>query len=179
MHKRKYTREQLEFYFKKLMNDIKKVPREEDLEIYEGYPSVKAYVDRFGSWKKTVELFANFDLAKRQCLNCKKILIKDKKTRKFCSKACAQEYYQKKTSRTLRNADDKIKQHLSHKCAICGFDTIVEIHVIDGKESRTRFAHAVKNNNFTNIILLCPNHHQMVHKKLATLIIDGNHVRLT
>ena len=85
MHKRKYTKEQLEFYFKKLMGELKRVPREEDVNNKLGYPSIKSYSERFGSWQNAVNLFANFDLAKRKCLHCGKVLIKKKKTQKFCS----------------------------------------------------------------------------------------------
>jgi hypothetical protein len=65
MHKRKYTKEQLEFYFKKLMDEVHRVPREEDIGKKDNYPSVKSYADRFGSWQNAVNMFANFDLAKR------------------------------------------------------------------------------------------------------------------
>ena len=89
MHKRKYTREQLEFYFKKLMEKLRRIPREEDMEKAKGYPSVTVYVERFGSWQQAVELFANFELAKAKCRNCGKSFIKTMKTQKFCSEKCA------------------------------------------------------------------------------------------
>lgn len=43
---------------------------------------------------------------------------------------------------------------LPKKCEICNFDKIVEVHHID--EDRT-------NNKIDNLIILCPNHHQMYH----------------
>lgn len=170
MHKRKYTREQLEFYFKKLMEELHRVPREEDLGKKEGYPSVKAYADRFGSWQNAVNMFANFDLAKRKCLNCGKILIKKKKTQKFCSEACSRAYYQKKTTTYTRSIEKNIKSILDSKCFVCDFDAITEIHCLDNKkESIGKILKAYNKKEMHDYVLLCPNHHMMVHNKMATL----------
>jgi len=40
------------------------------------------------------------------------------------------------------------------KCAVCGFDEIVSVHHIDENHS---------NNDVSNLIPLCPNHHAMCH----------------
>jgi hypothetical protein len=170
MHKRKYTREQLEFYFKKLMDKLKKIPREEDMAKAKDMPSVKAYVDRFGSWENAVKMFANFELAKKKCLNCGKILIKRKKTQKFCSNKCSREFYMKKQTTYTHPIDRKIKSLLDDNCFVCGFHKIVEIHALDNKkESKNKILRAFNNKDMTDYVLLCPNHHQMINKKLARL----------
>lgn len=170
MHKRKYTREQLEFYFKKLMDKIKKVPREEDLDKAKGFPSVKAYVDRFGSWQNAVDMFANKDLSKRKCLNCGNTFIRHMKTMKFCSKKCQLTYYSKKSTSYTKAIDKKIKQILGETCLICDFPYMLEIHCIDNKkESNSKILKAYNKKNLHDYILLCPNHHMMLHKKLAKL----------
>ena len=54
------------------------------------------------------------------------------------------------------------------KCVVCGFDKVVAIHHIDENK---------KNNDPTNLIPLCPNHHEMVHnnnwkQEVVPFIID-------
>jgi len=170
MHKRKYTKEQLEFYFKKLMGELRRVPREEDINKKKEYPSVKAYSDRFGSWQNAVNMFANFDLAKRKCLQCSSILIKKKKTQKFCSDKCAKTYYQKKTTNYTKNIEKNIKTILDNKCFVCDFEKITEIHCLDNKkESKNKILKAYNKKSMNEYVLLCPNHHLMIHRKLAEL----------
>jgi hypothetical protein len=175
MHKRKYTKEQLEFYFKKLMNELHRVPREEDISQKEGYPSVKAYSDRFGSWQNAVNMFANFDLSKRKCVNCGKVLIKKKKTHKFCSAVCAKEYYQKKATKYTKNIEKNIKAILDNKCFVCDFSAITEVHCLDNKkESTSKILKAYNKKSMHEYVLLCPNHHLMTHRKLAELKYRNN-----
>lgn len=42
------------------------------------------------------------------------------------------------------------------KCAVCGFDKVVDVHHIDKNHN---------NNSIENLIPLCPNHHKMTHTK--------------
>jgi hypothetical protein len=157
------------------MDELHRVPREEDISKYEGYPSVKAYADRFGSWQNAVNMFANFDLSKRKCLNCGNILIKKKKTQKFCSDKCAREYYQRKATKYTRSIEKNIKSILDNKCFVCEFETITEIHCLDNKtESNNKILKAYNKKEMHNYVLLCPNHHLMVHRKLATLKYRAN-----
>lgn len=170
MHKRKYTKEQLEFYFKKLMDKIKKIPREEDLEKTKGYPSVQAYVDRFGSWQNAVDLFGNKKLSERKCLNCGKLFIRTKKTNKFCSKKCQSTHYLKKSTNYSKAVDKKLKEILGSTCIVCDFMYLLEIHSLDNKkESNSKILKAYNKKNLHDFVLLCPNHHLMVHNKLAKL----------
>ena len=176
MHKRKYTREQLEFYFKRLMNKLKRIPREEDLEKAKDSPSVKAYTDRFGSWQKAVDMFANLELGKRKCLNCGKIFMRKKKTQKFCSKKCQLEYHARKSTTYTKAIDRKIKKMLGESCFICDFPHLLEIHCIDGKESISKILKAYNKKDLHEFLLLCPNHHRMVHNKLAKLYRKNDEV---
>jgi hypothetical protein len=177
MHKRKYTKEQLEFYFKKLMDKHNKIPREEDMAKAKNMPSVKAYVDRFGSWENAVKLFANFDLAKKKCLNCGKTLIRRKKTQKFCSDKCANLYHVKKLTKYTKSTESKLKDLLGGKCFVCDFDRIVEIHSLDNKkETKAKILRAHSKKDMTEYVLLCPNHHLMVHKKIAKTLHKNGEV---
>jgi hypothetical protein len=115
-------------------------------------------------------MFANFDLAKRKCKHCGNMLIKKMKTQKFCSDECQKKHQQKKNTTYTKNIEKNIKTILGNKCFLCDFDTIVEIHCLDGKTETThKILQAYNKKNMHEYVLLCPNHHQMIHQKLATL----------
>ncbi len=152
------------------MEELHKVPREEDLSKKENYPSVKSYVDRFGSWQNAVNMFANFDLAKRKCMQCGKILIKKKKTHKFCSDECSRKFYQKKFTKYTKTIEKNIKSILDNKCFVCDFEPITQIHCLDNKkESNRKILTAYNKREMHDYVLLCPNHHMMLHQKMARL----------
>ena len=44
--------------------------------------------------------------------------------------------------------------NITKRCAVCGFNKIVDLHHLDGNR---------KNNSDPNLIGLCPNHHKMFH----------------
>lgn len=80
---------------------------------------------------------------------------------KFCSRSCAnnrQQWWNNNATyyRTIA------LQHHDEKCVVCGFDKIVAIHHIDENK---------QNNSPSNLIPLCPNHHEMVHSKWKDEII--------
>lgn len=79
----------------------------------------------------------------------------------FCSVSCShnrQEWWNDNAKRYKTVA----LQHHKHKCVICGFDKVVAIHHID--ENR-------QNNAPSNLIPLCPNHHEMYHSKWKNEIL--------
>jgi len=79
----------------------------------------------------------------------------------FCSRGCAnnrQTWWNDNATHYKTIA----LQHHAHECIVCGFDKIVAIHHIDENK---------QNNNFTNLIPLCPNHHEMVHSKWKNEVI--------
>ena len=74
---------------------------------------------------------------------------------KYCSRSCANNRQSWWDDNIRHYRTIAFKSH-NPKCAVCGFDKIVAIHHID--ENR-------KNNNPSNLIPLCPNHHEMYHSK--------------
>lgn len=73
----------------------------------------------------------------------------------YCSRSCANNR-QLWWNENATHYKTIALRHWEHSCAICGFDKIVAIHHIDMQKS---------NNDPTNLIPLCPNHHEMVHSK--------------
>ena len=74
-------------------------------------------------------------------------------------KNCANKflYYdgiKKHNYRKWHNIDLELYNNLTQKCAVCGFDKIVDLHHLDRNH---------KNSSETNLIGLCPNHHKMIH----------------
>lgn len=73
----------------------------------------------------------------------------------FCSRSCANN----RTEWWKDNATDYRTiafRHYKKECAICGFDKIVAVHHRDEDRS---------NNQISNLVPLCPNHHEMIHCK--------------
>ncbi len=138
---------------------------------------------------KVDRLFGPITDHTKKCQCCSKDFLftgrlktKQYENAKFCSRSCANN----RTTWWKDNATHyrTIAFH-NHKkeCVVCGFDKIVAVHHIDENK---------KNNNLSNLIPLCPNHHEMVHSKwkdeVAPFIaewqeqwavgIDGNTVAL-
>ena len=80
---------------------------------------------------------------------------------RFCSISCAnhrgvgKEWENTHSSRNL-GYRKKCFTEWEHKCVLCGYDKIVDVHHIDENK---------KNNDITNLIPLCPNHHMELHHK--------------
>lgn len=70
------------------------------------------------------------------------------------------------------NISQDLYKKITEKCYICGFETIVELHHLDGKK---------ENNSEDNMVGLCPNHHKMIHNyKFRDKIFEEiNNKRLT
>lgn len=52
------------------------------------------------------------------------------------------------------NIDLETYKKITQKCAICGFEKIIDLHHLDCNK---------ENNSLNNLIGLCPNHHKMIH----------------
>jgi len=52
---RKYTKEQLIFYLKKLAKELKKTPTIKNINKKKKYPSSSTYTKRFGSWNNSLK----------------------------------------------------------------------------------------------------------------------------
>ena len=106
---------------------------------------------------------------KKVCERCKSeyIFVGREKTKvfeksRFCCRSCANyrgtglEWEQTHKSRSLTSYRTICFLEWKQCCSICGFDEIVSVHHIDENHN---------NNDITNLIPLCPNHHHMVHSK--------------
>ena len=80
---------------------------------------------------------------------------------KFCSRSCANNRQAWWNNNSTRYRTIALQNH-SAECVVCGFDKIVAIHHIDENK---------KNNAPSNLIPLCPNHHEMVHSKWKSEVI--------
>jgi hypothetical protein len=62
----------------------------------------------------------------------------------------------------------KAIEHYGSFCELCGWKEYIqalEVHHIDKNR---------KNGDLTNLIVLCPNHHTILHLKLGLLVIEGS-----
>ena len=92
-----------------------------------------------------------------------RINTKAYKHAKFCSRSCANN----RTAWWKINATQYRTicfNHHEKQCVICGEEKIVEVHHLD---------HDKANNNPSNLIPLCPTHHQYWHSKFKSLIEDA------
>jgi hypothetical protein len=118
---------------------------------------------------------ARITKVKCNCGYCGKELLKSpaeiKKSKSgfmFCNKSCACSYNNtairsgennpnwKDGTYKTQNYSKVAFRNYQHKCSICGFDepSCLEVHHID--KDRT-------NDNLNNLIILCANHHNMIH----------------
>ena len=92
--------------------------------------------------------------------------IKNYRCGTTCSHACANTHFRSKEDNPGWRKDSYRSTcflHHDKKCAICGESNIVAVHHFD--ENRT-------NNEPSNLIPLCPTHHQYMHSQFRVLIID-------
>lgn len=105
------------------------------------------------------------------CPVCNKEFWVSKKGRESnrvcCSHACANTFFRsgKNNPTFLKNPRYTTKCFLDHKkeCIICGEQNIVAVHHFDENHN---------NNEISNLIPLCPTHHQYMHSKFKELILD-------
>ena len=57
-------------------------------------------------------------------------------------------------ARKSNNINLQTYRKITKECVICGFNKIVDLHLIDGNKQNT---------SPKNLIGLCPNHHRMIH----------------
>jgi len=126
----------------------------------ETYKKIKLVMDqRSNSTLGALKLFevtcancqSNFNVKERE----KQFPLKEKY---FCCRSCAnsrQDWWDSENN-PLRSQGYRAIASKNHelKCVVCDFDSIVDIHHIDENH---------KNNDPTNLVCLCPNHHRMYH----------------
>lgn len=105
-----------------------------------------------------------YDQAREKtCLNCGKEFTARMLTQKYCSVGCGAEY--REQFRISRKEIYKIRDELG-ACEVCGFSEVVVAHHIRPLPMVERKEEAETWNNAENIVILCPNHHLMVHRGL-------------
>lgn len=112
--------------------------------------------------EKYDRMFGPVEKHKKLCVCCGNSFVyvgrlktKGYEAAKFCNRSCANNRKVWWKSNAIHYKTIALQNH-EHKCIICGFDKIVAIHHIDENK---------KNNLPSNLIPLCPNHHEMVHSK--------------
>lgn len=112
-------------------------------------------INKFGDYKK-------FDVI---CNECNTIFIVEEryklfpsKEKYFCSRNCANSVggKAKREKYGLTGYVSIAKQFYEEKCIVCGYDELVDVHHINGDRN---------NNEATNLVFLCPNHHYLLHRK--------------
>jgi predicted nucleic acid-binding Zn ribbon protein len=99
----------------------------------------------------------------KECVVCSKP-IKNWKTGYTCSNACSNKHFRSGENNGNWKQDAyRTTCFAKHekKCVVCGEQNIVEVHHLD---------HNDKNNDPSNLIPLCPTHHQYWHSKFKYLI---------
>ncbi len=74
---------------------------------------------------------------------------------KFCNISCANNRQSWWNNNAKNYRTIAFNKH-PRQCSICGFNKIVVVHHIDENKD---------NNHYSNLIPLCPNHHEMFHSK--------------
>jgi len=110
------------------------------------------------------EKFCNLNPANKKCCPvCDKIMKNYKN--KTCSTGCYNRLYRSGENNPNWKSDSYRTTCFAYhekKCIICGENKIVAVHHLD--ENR-------KNNNPSNLIPLCPTHHQYCHSRYSGEII--------
>lgn len=76
-----------------------------------------------------------------------------------------------KYAQIRKSAGEKMRRlGVAYRCALCGFDIVVEVHHIKCIGSFPGTSLVADVNNLSNLIYLCPNHHAMVEKGLISLV---------
>lgn len=125
-----------------------------------------------------------------KCLVCGKVLVGNQ--RMYCSNNCRwrkssqikkkKDYY-KKWNREYQRRDKWKKYHkdyqkrylpkmrdyfrycLGNKCYFCNFNEVLDFHHIKERNGKKDNIFSIKKIESGNIILLCPNHHALIHRK--------------
>jgi hypothetical protein len=116
---------------------------------------------------KIDRLFGPIENHSKQCVNCGNefTFVGRRQTKKYekalyCSRSCSnsrKEWWNKDGNSYRSNSYRSVaRRNHEFMCYICGFDKIVAIHHIDENK---------KNNDPSNLIPLCPNHHEMCHSR--------------
>lgn len=132
---------------------------------------------------KNVESTNNQNFSKKNCKNCGHILINNKNT--YCNQDCVIEFKRKEVFEQIEMGNSDLyyknyKKYLIHKhgekCMECGWGEVneytgkipIELEHIDGNS---------KNNELSNLKLLCPNCHSLTPTYKGANRGNGRHYR--
>ena len=101
------------------------------------------------------------------CAVCNTPIKKYKQSKGTCSHSCANTLF--RTGENHGNwKPDRYRTtcfaHHERKCVVCGEDKIIEVHHLD---------HNKQNNDPSNLIPMCPTHHQYWHSRYKNIIEDA------
>jgi hypothetical protein len=100
------------------------------------------------------------------CTVCSKPILNFRISKGTCSKSCANTYFRSgEENGNWRQDRYRTTCFLYHKkeCVVCGENKIVTVHHLDEDN---------KNNDPSNLIPLCPTHHQYWHSRYRHLVQD-------
>lgn len=132
----------------------KKNPKNEDFRSSNSYRAAQRIVDVYGE-------YTEYEVVCGTCFKLHIVVERDKlfpsKNVYFCCRKCANSVGGKaKVEKYGRTKYQSIaKNNLHQSCVVCGFSDVVDIHHIDCDRS---------NDSLDNLMVLCPNHHAMVHR---------------
>lgn len=107
--------------------------------------------------------FNNYHI-KKICPVCNKEFYtgnsEKEKKKVCCSYSCSNTYFRSGENNGMYNKATNYStiafRFHQHKCCVCGEEKIVEVHHYDGNHS---------NNEISNLVPLCPTHHQYIHSR--------------
>lgn len=124
-------------------------------------------------WDKQKQANRNFGKHtdfKVECHNCndeftvnEREKLFPQKERYFCSLQCANATggKAKREKYGLKQYASIAKSYYEEKCVVCGYNEVIDVHHID--ENR-------QNNDPRNLVILCPNHHALLHRKNSSSV---------
>lgn len=164
---------------------LKALTDEEMVEICDTFTSAQDYLRSVGlSGKgqygaiintKRRELCLEWKLADNRirdkvCPVCEKKFKPGTKTQVTCSYSCSNTHFRSGTNNPNYKYGGEQQEyrricfaHHPKECIVCGEDKIVAVHHYDENHH---------NNDITNLVPLCPTHHQYMHSKYKALISD-------
>ena len=119
------------------------------------------------SHKAAIDKFQKvYDRVTKKCPVCQtefETLAGHKREKHTCSHSCSNTFFRSGENNPNWKAEQSewgyrklCFSKWSKKCLVCGFDKIVEVHHLDENHN---------NNDISNLVPLCPNHHKMFHTK--------------
>lgn len=104
----------------------------------------------------------NIHVHDRTCINCNHNFKSKCADTKYCTNSCKQQYRRKQII-TKNYATKSLQRILGHlPCELCGWsDSIRDVHHIIPVSKGGK-------NTLDNVLVLCPNHHRMIHHNLVS-----------